>query len=614
MGALMNLTNPKEKNAYGAVRELREEQFLTALVDFSKQVTQLEQRLSANSAIQKTLFQNSQEWRRLLSQKILPEFSEDSCLVVTLAGGTNTGKSTLFNLLSGGIKSMVRSTAAATSSPVLVTGTKRYEEGKTGNTLPGFEAHPLVSPEDPLRKDMPENTLWITSSEKIPEHMALLDTPDTDSIESENKSRAEQIRAAGDVVVAVLTPTKYRDVQTVNFFRQARESGRLIVPVMNKANPENNYKTARLQLSEFMEDIGLSDCRCFVVPLDYDVDSKSVREIRSVDSEGGLWDYLLALDVWQVKAQVYQDTLGYVYTEGKGFLSRIQSFYEQLKEISKYFHQLTGELSDGYKPVLVQKTGDYLYKELLAHRIPFMRGIRFGIARIGILVGRLLRYYLFPDEAIQVGKRQGDAAAAATISQNHSLRETARVLQNKMREFARHEGKLIGSLIDRELLKVDQSNSVDAIVNALSGRNQSYADIIRQGMDLLLRQWWIKHRWQRVYLRMFDLNLTLTIPLLFGCFTFLSWGFIPALILFVGAISVGDKLILRFCRRYADQWLDLFDDWKQGERERLSVCLFEKITNPVLKPVENLSQIFEADLLEQLKKDWNLCQSIFPKS
>ena len=151
MGALMNLTNPKEKNAYGAVRELREEQFLTALVDFSKQVTQLEQRLSANSAIQKTLFQNSQEWRRLLSQKILPEFSEDSCLVVTLAGGTNTGKSTLFNLLSGGIKSMVRSTAAATSSPVLVTGTKRYEEGNTGNTLPGFEAHPLVSPEAPLR-------------------------------------------------------------------------------------------------------------------------------------------------------------------------------------------------------------------------------------------------------------------------------------------------------------------------------------------------------------------------------------------------------------------------------------------------------------------------------
>jgi len=45
----------------------------------------------------------------------------------------------------------------------------------------------------------------------LPDHIVLFDTPDVDSIAKQHWELAENIRAAGDVLVAVLTDEKYND-------------------------------------------------------------------------------------------------------------------------------------------------------------------------------------------------------------------------------------------------------------------------------------------------------------------------------------------------------------------------------------------------------------------
>src|SRR5690606_23338045 len=107
-----------------------------------------------------------------------------------------------------------------------------------------------------VERTTPPNALFVATHEQLPDRLVLLDTPDVDSIETEHWAVADIIRAAGDVLVAVLTGEKYKDDRVVSYFRQALASGRVVVPVMNKANPARDFEVARNQLAEFRGLIG----------------------------------------------------------------------------------------------------------------------------------------------------------------------------------------------------------------------------------------------------------------------------------------------------------------------------------------------------------------------
>ena len=84
-----------------------------------------------------------------------------------------------------------------------------------------------------------------------------MDTPDVDSIDKRNWEVADHIRAAGDVLVAVVTGEKYKDDRVIQYFKEAAASGRMLIPVMNKANPADDFDVARKQLKEFCNDVGI---------------------------------------------------------------------------------------------------------------------------------------------------------------------------------------------------------------------------------------------------------------------------------------------------------------------------------------------------------------------
>lgn len=114
----------------------------------------------------------------------------EDVVVVALAGGTGSGKSSLFNLL---------------------TETDRAEIGvarpTTSHILAGVPSRRAGAMEGYL------DQLGVTQQvvqEALPE-VCLLDLPDTDSVESDHRFRVEAILPRVDVMVWVVDPEKYRD-------------------------------------------------------------------------------------------------------------------------------------------------------------------------------------------------------------------------------------------------------------------------------------------------------------------------------------------------------------------------------------------------------------------
>ena len=79
-----------------------------------------------------------QEWFDLLANKLLPQLDAPPLLVVAVVGGTNIGKSVVFNHLAGEVASAVSPLAAGTRHPVcLVPPSLARGDGRAVAGAPG---------------------------------------------------------------------------------------------------------------------------------------------------------------------------------------------------------------------------------------------------------------------------------------------------------------------------------------------------------------------------------------------------------------------------------------------------------------------------------------------
>lgn len=207
------------------------------------------------------------EWYELLQQKLRPQLSDEAYLVVAVVGGTNIGKSVIFNHIAGLRASATSPLASGTRHPVCLVPTGFCERRRLEDVFPGFELSEWSDPELALA-DTPEHRLFWRESPSLPQNLLVLDTPDIDSDARVNWERADNIRRCADLLIAVLTQQKYNDAAVKQFFRQAAAEDKAVVVVFNQCLlPEDEQFWPRW-LETFTGETGVAPEWVYLAPND----------------------------------------------------------------------------------------------------------------------------------------------------------------------------------------------------------------------------------------------------------------------------------------------------------------------------------------------------------
>jgi 50S ribosome-binding GTPase len=208
-------------------------------------------------------------WHANLFQKLLPQVTEAPYLVVAVAGGTNIGKSTMFNHLVGFPASQVHPDATQTRHPVclLPVGFTRFHNLE--QVFPAFDLCSWSSENDAVAEGPSNRLIYREDQTGVqPPNLVLLDTPDVDGAIPVNWDRARLISHAADVLVAVLTQQKFNDAAVRRFFREAAEADKTILVVFNMVEwPEDREHCPRW-LQTFCRGTGANPAHVYAVPRD----------------------------------------------------------------------------------------------------------------------------------------------------------------------------------------------------------------------------------------------------------------------------------------------------------------------------------------------------------
>jgi 50S ribosome-binding GTPase len=209
----------------------------------------------------------SREWYRLLREKLVPQLGADAYLIVAVVGGTNIGKSVIFNHIADARLSATSPLASGTRHPVCVVPEGFAKAHDLAAIFPGFELCPWAKADDSL-VDFPEDRIFWRTAAETPPNLLILDTPDIDSDVQVNWRRADAVRRVADVLIAVLTQQKYNDAAVKRYFRSAAEEGKVVLVIFNQCQLPEDEEYWPLWLGTFCRETGVSPQLIYVAPND----------------------------------------------------------------------------------------------------------------------------------------------------------------------------------------------------------------------------------------------------------------------------------------------------------------------------------------------------------
>lgn len=184
-----------------------------------------------------------------LDHHLIPRVREEASPAVVVVGGpTGAGKSTVVNALLG---------EELTASGVLRPTTK----------VPHLFHHPL----DGAVLAEVASRATAHATEVVPRGLAIVDSPDLDSVRGENRDVAEDLVEAADLWIFVTTPARYGDAIPWNALRKATDRGASVAVVLNRVTPDVAAQVRRELVSRLAEE-RLSSLPLFVIPEDDKVD------------------------------------------------------------------------------------------------------------------------------------------------------------------------------------------------------------------------------------------------------------------------------------------------------------------------------------------------------
>jgi hypothetical protein len=189
---------------------------------------------------------------------LLPRLaSMDAPLLMVVGGSTGAGKSTLVNSLVGAPVSPAGVLRPTTRSPVLVCHPDDSGWFENDRVLPGMSRT--------TGRSAGPGGLELAPTERLPPGVALLDSPDIDSVVDANRVLARQLLAAADAWLFVTTAARYADAVPWELLQAARDRGTALSLVLDRVPAEAAGEVAG-HLRAMMREQGLQDTPLLVVP------------------------------------------------------------------------------------------------------------------------------------------------------------------------------------------------------------------------------------------------------------------------------------------------------------------------------------------------------------
>ncbi|MBP2702884.1 50S ribosome-binding GTPase [Microbispora sp. RL4-1S] len=178
--------------------------------------------------------------------------------LVAVAGSTGAGKSTLVNTLAGQQVSRTGVRRPTTSIPVLVCHPDDRDWYATGDLLAGVTR--LAEPAG----DTASGSVVLVPAPRLPQGVALLDTPDIDSVVEEHHDVAHRMLDAADLWVFVTTAARYADAPSWGLLRRAKERGARLVIVLSRV-PKRSREVIVKHFGRMLDEYGLGEVERFVI-------------------------------------------------------------------------------------------------------------------------------------------------------------------------------------------------------------------------------------------------------------------------------------------------------------------------------------------------------------
>lgn len=578
------------------------------LAEFDEILTSFRENLAVDEELAELIFDESEEWTNLLRYKLVPHLAGEGCLVVAVAGGTNTGKSTLFNLLLDEKVSPSVMTAAATRHPVLAANAERAAQCLNGALVPEFRAMALSDPQAAVSQGYPEDALFVAETANLSDNMVLLDTPDVDSIDRANWEVADNIRAAGDVLLAILTAEKYRDDRVVEFFREARASGRIVIPIMNKANPAKDFEVARVQLGEFCNDAQIEG-PCFVVAHDFELENTFDQPVRALDGGADLMEHLRSLDVAAIKSAVFRDTVRHFAERAGEFLEAATAAGKTLRQVATEFEGRAKQFASKYDPEPGAEIGGLFHEYVQARRGNIRRAVgaaSSAVARGAASVSRSILSGFRKRATLDVG--EDEKPTDDTVRELHvtQLDRLTRDIATSYIESSRNFREPAAHLVSDAFEEIDVDEAVEDVIRQTL-RAESISDEFHAHAHRMLDAWWNDNTGKRRVLESLDTVLALAPAAIAAPISLYTGGVgVSEAIVFAGPIA--EQFVARVVEyQFGDAMFDFLSPWKAEQQEHFEQALLNHLTNPGMKELYAMLEIFEGGMLERLRELQEQC-------
>ena len=287
---------------------------------------------------------------------LLPRLAQmDAPVLIVVGGSTGAGKSTLVNSLVGTEVSPAGVLRPTTRAPVLVCNSDELRWFEDQRILPSL---PRATGGTPA-----PGTLQLVSTPALPPGLALLDSPDIDSVLAENRALANQLLAAADAWLFVTTAARYADAVPWEFLETARDRGTALSVVLNRV-PDDARDEVSTHLAQMLRAHDLGGAELLIVP-EVALDAALLPDAALAPVRR--WLDSLAADA-QARADLIRRTLRGAIASLPGRIAAIErGAAEQLAVAA----ELIAEVDDAYAAALREveealRSGSLLRGEVLA--------------------------------------------------------------------------------------------------------------------------------------------------------------------------------------------------------------------------------------------------------